>query len=164
MAFTRKTVASYGLNEEQLEKVMTLYSTSLADYIPKAELQEKIEAAVEQAQKNAAPPDVTTTEAYKAVAEERDMLRALSGNDFASVKPKFREQVYKMLSREEGAEPIEKQLEAIKADYEEYFSGNGPTKEPPTTPQFAAGVTGSMPKGDQKPTFENLWGLGKRGD
>lgn len=154
MAFTRKTVASYGLTEEQLEKVMTLYSTSLADYIPKSELQEKIDAAVQEAQKSAPPIDVTTTEEYKAIAEERDMLRALGSDDFALVKPKFREAVYKQLDRKEGAKPLKEQLEEMKANYEEYFETN---TEKPKTPQFGANVTGSMPKGESKPTFESLW-------
>ena len=119
MAFTRKTVASYGLTEEQLEKVMTLYSTSLADYIPKSELQEKIDAAVQEAQKSAPPIDVTTTEEYKAIAEERDMLRALGSDDFALVTPKFREAVYRQLDRKEGAKRVKDQLEEMKANYEE---------------------------------------------
>ena len=51
MAFTRKTLTGYGLTEEQLEKVMTLYSTSLADYIPKADMQAKIDEEVKKAVK-----------------------------------------------------------------------------------------------------------------
>ena len=53
---------------------------------------------------------VKETDEYKAVAEERDMLRALGGDDFSSVKPKFRETVYKMLERGENAPAIAEQL------------------------------------------------------
>ena len=59
MAFTRKTLTGYGLTEEQLEKVMTLYSTSLADYIPKADMQAKIDEEVKKATENQPPVDVT---------------------------------------------------------------------------------------------------------
>ena len=64
MAFTRKTLSGYGMTDEQLEKVMTLYSTSLSEFIPKGELQAKIDEAVEKAKKELPPPDVTTSEEY----------------------------------------------------------------------------------------------------
>ena len=114
MAFTRRTVAGYGLTDEQIEKVMTLYATSLSDYIPKTELQSKIDEALADAQKNALQSaQIKETDEYKAVAEERDMLRALGGDDFASVKPKFRETVYKMLERGENAPAIAEQLKSV---------------------------------------------------
>lgn len=96
MAFTRKALAGLGLNEDAIEKVMALHGTSMADFIPKSELQDKIAEAVEAAKKEAPSIDVTTTDEYKSVADERDMLRALGSDDFASVKPKFRESVYKI--------------------------------------------------------------------
>ena len=43
MAFTRRSLAGLGLNEEQIEKVMTLHGTSMSDFIPKSELQGKID-------------------------------------------------------------------------------------------------------------------------
>lgn len=161
MAFIRKTLSGYGLSEEQVEKVMTLYSTSLSEFVPKSEVKTQIAEAVEQAKKDMPPVDITQNEEYLKVVGERDMLRALGGKEFEGVKPKFRESVYKMLNREEGAEPVEKQLETIAKDYEEYFA-EAPQETKP--PQFGAGVTGSMPKGDTKPTFESLWGFGKKGD
>ena len=53
MAFTRRSLAGLGLNEEQIEKVMTLHGTSMSDFIPKSELQGKIDEALTDAQKNA---------------------------------------------------------------------------------------------------------------
>ena len=53
MAFTRKSLAGLGLNEEMIEKVVTLHGTSMADFIPKSELKAKIDEAVAEAQKNA---------------------------------------------------------------------------------------------------------------
>ena len=109
MAFTRKTLTGYGLTEEQLEKVMTLYSTSLADYIPKADMQAKIDEEVKKATENQPPVDVTQSDEYKKLQGERDMLRALGTDDFSGIKPKFRETVYNMLNREEGAPSGEEQ-------------------------------------------------------
>ncbi len=162
MAFTRKALESLGLNEDQREKVMTLYGTSLSGFIPKSELQTKINEAVADAQKNAPPPDVTTTDAYKAIAEERDMLRALNGDDFASVKPKFRETVYKMMNREENAPPIAEQLKTVAEQFEEYFTPTDP-QQPPASPQFGATVKGQMPNGQQGNAFMDVWGYDKKG-
>ena len=53
MAFTRRSLAGLGLNEEQIEKVMTLHGTSMSDFIPKSELQGKIDEALTDAQQNA---------------------------------------------------------------------------------------------------------------
>ena len=160
MAFTRKALAGLGLGEEAIEKVMALHGTSMADFIPKSELQDKINEAVAQAQKNAPSPDITATDEYKSVAEERDMLRALGGDEFASVKPKFREAVYKMLDRSEGAPDVAEQLKTVAEKYEEYFNPSE-TQEPTKAPHFGAKVEGSMPKGKSEPTFGDYWRFGK---
>lgn len=161
MAFTRRTVAGYGLTDEQIEKVMTLYATSLSDYIPKAEMQNKIDEALADAQKNALQNvQIKETEEYKAVAEERDMLRALGGDDFSSVKPKFRETVYKMLERGEKAPAIAEQLKTVAEKYEEYFTPKEQPSQP--GPQFGAEVKGQMPSGKSGTSFEDVWGLNKK--
>ena len=156
MAFTRKTLTGYGLTEEQLEKVMTLYSTSLADYIPKADLQAKIDEEVKKATENQPPVDVTQSDEYKKLQGERDMLRALGTDDFSGIKPKFRETVYNMLNREDVAPSVEEQLKKVAEDYEEYFEPTT-TAEPGKTPQFGAGVSGTMPTGQEKTTVDGIW-------
>lgn len=164
MAFTRKALAGLGLSEDAIEKVMTLHGTSMADFVPKSEVQQKITEAVDKAKKELPETDISKNEEYLKVVGERDMLRALGGKEFEGVKPKFREAVYKMLNREEGADPVEKQLETIAKDYEEYFSQADTPAKGAGAPQFGAGVSGSMPKGETKPTFESLWGLPTKGD
>lgn len=159
MAFTRKALAGLGLSDEAIEKVMALHGTSMADFIPKSELQDKISEAVAAAKKDMPPPDVTATDEYKAVEEERDMLRALSGDDFASVKPKFREAVYKMIERGENAPSVADQLKAVAEKYEEYFNPAEPAGAA-KPPQFGAGVQGSMPSGKTAPSFGDYWGFG----
>ena len=160
MAFTRKTITGYGLTEEQVEKVMTLYSTSLSDYIPKNDVQAKIDEAVKNAKKDTPPVDVTKSEEYKTLLGERDMLRALGSDDFKDVKPKFRETVYKLIDRAEGAKPVNEQLKTIAEEYEEYFSPES-DPNPSKTPQFGASVRGTMPKGDEKKTVDGIW-FGKK--
>lgn len=159
MAFTRKTLQSYGLSDEQIEKIMTLHGTSMADFIPKSDVQAQIEAAKAEAGKDV---DISNNAEYLKVVGERDMLRAIGGKDFESVKPKFKEQVYNMIDRSEGAKALGEQLQNIQKDYEEYFIKKAEANEPqPKTPQFGSADTGRMPSGQEKPTFESLWGFKK---
>lgn len=157
--FKRTVLKEKGLTDEQIEYLMTESNRALAaNYLPKSEVQEQINHALEDAKKNV-PEDVTQTEEYKTVAAERDMLRALSGDEFSSVKPKFREAVYKMLERGEEAKPIPEQLEHIAEQYEEYFTPKQ-TEQPAKAPQFGAKVEGSMPQGKQSPSFGDYWSFG----
>lgn len=162
MAFTRRSLAALGLNEEQVDKVMALHGTSMSDFIPKSELQERIDTALADAQKNALQSaQIKETDEYKAVAEERDMLRALGGDDFASVKPKFRETVYKMLERGENSPAIAEQLKSVAEKYEEYFTKPEPAQ--PAAPQFGGEVKGQMPTGKTGTSFMDVWGYDKKG-
>ena len=121
MAFTRKFLTDHGVPEDQVDAIMQERNRTLGDYVPKSDVQAQIDAAVQNALKGA-PKAVSPveTDEYKAVVEERDMLRALGGDEFASVKPKFREAVYKMLDRSEGAPCTADQLKAVQEKYEEY--------------------------------------------
>lgn len=160
--FRRPALKEQGLSDAQIEWLMTEAQRALgANYIPKSEVQEQIDAAVQNALKETPQSmDPTDTDEYKSVAEERDMLRALSGDDFASVKPKFREAVYKMLERGENAPPITEQLKTVAEKYEEYFT---PESTSPQAPQFGAEVKGQMPSGKTEKTFMDIWGYDKKG-
>lgn len=158
--FKRPALKEQGFSEAQIDWLMTEAQRSLgANYIPKTDVQDQIDAAVQAALKDAPQAvDPTTTDAYKAVAEERDMLRALGGEEFASVKPKFRESVYKQLDRGEGAPSVADQLNGIREKYEEYFESDPtPAKPDKSAPHFGAPVTGSMPASGPKSTLENIW-------
>ena len=86
------------------------------------------------------------------------MLRAINGDDFAAVKPKFRETVYGMLDRGEKAPAIAEQLKTIGEKYEEYFTT--PTQEnPPAKPQFGTPTQGGAPSGKSGPSFGDVWGF-----
>src|SRR5699024_8687024 len=93
MAFTRKFLMDNGVPEDRVDAVMAERNRTLSDYVPKADVQAQIDAALQ----NRAPDDPTQSDAYRALAQERDMLRAIQGDNFAEVKPKFREQVFGML-------------------------------------------------------------------
>ena len=160
--FKRSELEAHGIKGDDQEWVMAELNRRLAvNYVSRDEAKNQTDAAVQDALKDAPQAvDPTETDAYKAVAEERDMLRTMSGDEFASVKPKFRETVYKMIDRSEGAPSTADQLKTVQEMYEEYFNPAEPAG-PAKTPQFGAGVQGSMPTGKTTPSFGDYWGFGK---
>jgi len=165
--FTRgaldKIIRNSELTEEQkTEQLFSLYGRALDDgYISKSAAEEAKQAAIEATKagfKAPEPVDPKTTKEYMDLLNERDMLRAIGGEDFANVKPKFREQVFGMLDRGEKAKPISEQLTGIQEKYEEYFTAKEPAQPKPT---FGAPTQGSMPKGDEgaEAQFLKAWGI-----
>jgi len=165
--FTRgaldKIIRNSELTEEQkTEQLFSLYGRALDDgFVSKSAAEEAKQAAIEATKagfKAPDPIDPKTTKEYQDLLNERDMLRAIGGDDFAQVKPKFREQVFGMLDRGEKAKPISEQLTGIAEKYEEYFT---PKQETAPKPTFGAPTQGSMPKGDEgaEAQFLKAWGL-----
>lgn len=168
--FTRgaldKIIRNSELTEEQkTEQLFSLYGRALDDgYVSKSAAEEAKAAAVEAAKagfKAPDPVDPKTTKEYLDIVQERDMLRAIGGEDFQSVKPKFRETVFGMLDRGESAKPIAEQLAAIKEKYEEYYL---PQTPPAPKPQFGSPDKGTMPKGNESAAdaLAKAWGFGPK--
>ena len=160
--FRRETHKEKGLTDEQIDFLMSESGRALGDYIPKSELQGHIDEAV----KKLPPPtpiDPKTTEEYKKIAEELAMTKALGGEDFASVKPKFRETVYKMLDHGEKHAPYAEQMKGVAEQYEEYFTQTQTQQQTePHKPQFGASPEATMPGGDNGASFGDYWGFGKK--
>ena len=155
--FKRTDLKAQGLTDEQVDYIMTEGNRSLAqNYALKSDVQAQIDAAVKAAP--AQTVDVKTSDEYLALERERDMLRAIGGEDFASVKPKFREAVFGMLDRGEKAAPVADQLKAIGEKYEEYFQPEKP-ESGPTKPNFGAPTEGSAPTGKTGASFMDTWGF-----
>jgi hypothetical protein len=157
--FKRADLKAQGFTDEQIEYIMTESGRSLsANYTLTSDVQSKIDQAVAAA---AQPPvDVKTSPEYAELQRERDMLRAIGGEEFAGVKPKFREQVYGMLQTGEDAKPISEQLTGIKEKYDEYFVPQEQPNNP--KPQFGSPDKGAMPKGDEgaAAAISKAWGFG----
>ena len=156
MAFTRKFLIDNGVPEDKVDAIMAERNRTLSDYIPKTDVQGQIDAAIAEAQKTWKGPDVTETKEYQDLKAQLDMREAIDSADYAGVKPKFRKTVYGMIDRADGAKPIADQMNSIKEQYEEYFSPEQ-VETPPTAPQFGSADTGAMPKGNAKPSIEDIW-------
>lgn len=162
--FSRKFLMDHGVPEDQVDAIMAARNQTLNDtlsgYVPKADVQKQIDAAVAAVPKPD-PVDPKTTDEYLSLQRERDMLRAIGGEDFAQVKPKFREQVFGMLDRGAKAKPVSEQLTGIREKYEEYFSGKEDPGQP--KPTFGAATHGSMPTGEKSFVTDTLdaWGYRK---
>lgn len=157
--FKRADLKERGFTDEQIEYIMTESGRSLsANYTLTSDVQARIDEAVQKAVP--APVDVKTTPEYAELARERDMLRAIGGDDFASVKPKFREQVFVMLDRGDDAKPVADQLTGIREKYDEYFI---PEKQPEPKPQFGSPDKGAMPKGNEgaAEAITKAWGFSR---
>ena len=135
-----KIIRNADLTEEQkTEQLFALHGRALDDgYVSKRAAEDAKNQAVEAAKADFKPEpiDPKTTPEYMEIVKERDMLRAINGEDFVSVKPKFRETVFGMLDRAENAKPISEQLAGIKEKYEEYYIPTE-TAEQKNTPQFS---------------------------
>ena len=153
--FKRTDLKDKGFNEDQIEYIMTEANRSLAaNYAPKSDIQAQIDAAVQAAKGE--PVDIKTSKEYLDVVSERDMLRAIGGEEFSKVKPKFREQVFGMLDRSDDAPALADQLKTISEKYEEYFMPEQP-EAPASRPSFGGETKGSAPTGKTAPSFNDTW-------
>ena len=152
--------------EQRTEQVFSLYGRALDEgYISKRDAEDAKNQAVEAAKagnKTPEPVDPKTTPEYMEIVRERDMLRAIGGDDFSTVKPKFRETVFGMLDRGEKAAAVADQLAGIKEKYEEYFiPAEEPKKEPnppKNLPQYSQnpGHPGANPESEEDKLAKQL--------
>ena len=137
-------------DEQKTEQLFALHGRALDDgYVSKRAAEDAKNQAVEAAKagfKAPDPVDPKTTPEYMEIVKERDMLRAIGGDDFSKVKPKFRETVFGMLDRGEKAAAVADQLTGIKEKYEEYFVPDEQPKDqqkPSNLPQYSQNPNGA---------------------
>ena len=152
-------------DEQKTEQLFALHGRALDDgYVSKRAAEDAKNQAVEAAKagfKIPDPVDPKTTPEYMEIVKERDMLRAIGGEDFSKVKPKFRETVFGMLDRGEKAAAVADQLTGIKEKYEEYFLPEEQPKndqKPANLPQYSQnpGRPGTNPETEEDKIFNKL--------
>lgn len=158
--FKRADLKAQGFTDDQIEYIMTESGRSLsANYTLTSDVQAKIDEAVQAAKPKEI--DVKTTPEYAELQNRVNMLQTINGDDFAGVKPKFREQVYGMMDHGPEAKPAAEQLPGIREKFEEYFI---PQEQPTPKPQFGSPDKGAMPKGNDSAVdaLTKAWGFGPK--
>lgn len=153
MAFSRKFLLDNGVPEDKVDVILAERNRTLKDYIPQADVQAQIDAAVEAAKKEAPPADVKTTAEYIALMGENAKLKAFQGEDFASVKAPYRDIVWEKLDHAEKHKPYTEQLQELQGSMPDLFT----VKEEPPKPSFGAQPQGSVPSGKSGPSFLDSW-------
>ncbi len=171
--FTRRAIADIIANEntsaeDKIEQIFSLHGQHLdSGYVTKSAAEAAKQTAVEEAQKSYKAPDVKESAEYKALMDDFNAYKvkqeARLSPDYAGVKPKFFDAVYDRVDRSAGAKPVKDQLTELAKDFEEYFNPTTPEPAPkPAGPQFGAQAQGSVPTGDGKPSFADLWGYKRK--
>jgi len=168
MAFTRKALKDMGLTDELIDKVATLHSTSMSDYVPKSQLEEELK-------KQLGDTDIDTlrTQAAKATDLEKQLGGikfdyALAGHLKAKgVKGDNAAKAVRALLDPEKIKldgdkltGIDEQLdELIKDESVKTLFTTAEDSASPTKPQFGAPPKGGMPGGKDTPSFNDVWGF-----
>lgn len=156
--FKRADLKAKGLNDEQIEWIMTEAGRSLAaTYITKSDA----DAAVEAAKAALPEQDPTQSEEYQKLAAKAAKLEAFQGQDFADVKAPYRDMIWGQLEHGADHKPYAEQLAAIRESMPDLFTQADETPEQPK-PQFGAPTAGSVPQGAGAPSFADVWGFGKK--
>lgn len=152
--FKRATLKEQGLNDEQIEFIMTESGRALGNYELKSDVQAKIDDAVAKVQ----PQEVNVLESteYLTLAAENEKLKALGTEDFNVVKAPYKDLVWEKLDHGAEHKPYAEQLNALSEQMPDLFT-NG-TEQKQSIPQIVGGTGGTMPKGNEVPSFGNLWG------
>lgn len=153
--FKRADLKSKGLTDEQIEFVMTESGRALSDYELKTAVQSKIDEAVKAVQ----PAEINVLESseYLSLMAENEKLKALGTDDFAVVKAPYKDMVWDKLDHGAEHKPYNEQLTALAETMPDLFAAQ--QEEPKQTPQFAGGTAGTMPQGNEAPSFGKLWGF-----
>lgn len=158
MALTRKTVRNIlqkdGELDDKLEQIMALYGASFNDYVSKSDIEQIKKDAIDEAMKGK-PNDYKESQEWKdmeskiAEYERKEQIRNLT--DRGVKNEKYAEMLIGKLDSEKD---IDEQLSSFKEEYADMFNVEKETK-----PQFGSGTKGSMPQGNEKQSFGEIWGF-----
>lgn len=157
MAFSRKFLLDNGVPEDKVDVILAERNRTLADYVPKSDVQAQIDSAVEKAAKENKPTpiDVKTTPEYLELLGQNEKLTAFQTDDFASVKAPYRDIVWSKLDHAEDHKPYTEQIEEMQKSMPDLFA----TQEEPPKPNFGTAPKGAAPTGNAGPSFGDAWGF-----
>ena len=155
MAFSRKFLLDNGVPEDKVDVILAERNRTLADYVPKSDVQSQIESAVEKATKDAKPEavDVKTSPEYLELLGQNQKLTAFQTEDFATVKAPYKDIVWQKLDHAEDHTPYSEQIAELSKTMPDLFV----TQEEPPKPNFGTAPKGAAPTGNAGPSFEDTW-------
>lgn len=158
MAFTRKALKDMGIQDDQVEKIMTLHGTSLSDYIPQSDVQGKIDSALADYKTQNPATKLTDDPDYKKVFAENEMLKAFSTDDFAKVKKPYRDIVWGKLDHADKHKPYAEQMPDIAKEMPDLFEADKEDQppQPPAKPAFGVPTQGTAPDGTDGQNFADF--------
>lgn len=157
MAFSRKFLLDNGVPEDKVDVILAERNRTLADYVPKSDVQAQIDSALEKANKDVKPleVDIKTTPEYLELLGKNQKLEAFQTDDFASVKKPYKDIVWGKLDHAEKHKPYTEQIEELKESMPDLFIA----QEEPPKPSFGAQPQGAAPTGKAGPSFMDNWGF-----
>ena len=157
MAFSRKFLLDNGVPEDKVDVILAERNRTLADYVPKADVQAQIDSAVEKAAKDVKPPevDVKASPEYLELLGQNEKLTAFQTDDFLSVKAPYKDIVWQKLDHAEEHKPYSEQIEELKGTMPDLFI----TQDEPPKPNFGTAPKGAAPTGNAGPSFADVWGF-----
>lgn len=156
MAFSRKFLLDNGVPEDKVDIILAERNRTLADYVPKSDVQGQIDKALEAAKKDAPESNVLEAPEYKELLGKTQKLEAFQTDDFKSVKTPYRDIVWGKLDHAEKHKPYNEQIEELKADMPDLFIAE-PAEDP--KPSFGTKPQGAAPTGNAGPSFMDNWGF-----
>ena len=155
MAFSRKFLLDNGVPEDKVDVILAERNRTLADYVPKSDVQAQIDSAVEKAAKDAKPQDidVKTTPEYLELLGQNEKLTAFQTEDFSIVKAPYKDIVWGKLDHAEEHKPYSEQIEELQKTMPDLFT----TQEQAPKPNFGTAPKGAAPTGNAGPSFEDTW-------
>lgn len=157
MAFTRKFLTDNGVPEDKVDIILAERNRTLKDYVPASDVQAQIDAAVEEAKKEAPPVDILQSPEYLELLGKAQKLEAFQTEDFSSVKAPYKDIIWSKLDHAEKHKPYNEQIAELQASLPDLFVT--PAEEEPPKPQFGTAPKGAAPTGNAGPSFMDSWGF-----
>lgn len=155
MAFSRKFLLDNGVPEDKVDVILAERNRTLADYVPKSDVQAQIDKAL--ADNKVEPPeiDVKTTPEYMELLGKNQKLEAFQTDDFKTVKAPYRDIVWSKLDHAEKHKAYAEQIAELTEIMPDLFVA----PEEPPKPNFGTAPKGAAPTGNGQPSFMDNWGF-----
>ena len=163
----RKLLTDAGLDKETVDIVMSLRNDIFEGYVPQKDVDTMVGDAEQRGKASVVPEPVNVLESDEYTALQDEYTKHKTGRDLVDefgVKSKFADMV---AAKIDPSRSIEDQIGDILSEFEEFFSAvqadEAKSQEPPkSVPTFGGKTEGSVPKGEDKPSFMDFWGFGPK--